>query len=1340
MPIKFSEQWDKNAINTIRILLKSNDPDVIDTAGHLREPYFSLALVSVLASRPATHLALLSVLLRKTKEQPQTALYPQEILELLKVELGDETVFHKNINRLTEILHLLVDLRVLEETKVEDRLHRFIDGYRFVEFPLTLTNASIPNKIEGKTKFKPSLEAQLKDSFLHVSTVLGDDGKPSNFDLKIVIDLVVRCFPPETFDFLKILRIVEQVADRLTPKISKPALLRIVFEEIKTVEPNAALLFAELNKLVYLTRKEVRYPITKESLEWIPWMLLGENYKISYASDKIRKDLAMNLFDNIILTAKNRSLSDEVINISDTWLLRKIVTVLRATSGVDITKVQNNLLRYLELTRDLLNEEEVRIDGTTELSAFIPQIERASSSLISYILLSCGILPPCMPEQIGADVHTMTFDNIGFFESLLKGSLIKSSPPTEGISHLEPEILQTSPEKSFATMDYDAHANLTNFFEKIESIDKGLKLCDTLRLVVISAKSQKPQNHSDVEELVRHLKVIVTKLQPTIPPNGLQKESKDTISHEEPSNAGLDSYCERIVKDYEKWGEWHMPDGTVASQPIIDAMKKRDLYHAFVPLDAFKRKDPFKNVSLYGSESYLEPEKGNKAIIDYSPIDNFFKEWLQDPLRSHVTILADFGSGKTSTLINLCYELAKRYLNSNDTSIRAPIFIPLQHFPQKSSFSDYIMDILQNRYGIMFSWKTFQDLLSRGKFVLLLDGFDEMAVRGDEGEAIRNFLQIDSLIMGLGKSVLTSRGHYFRTNKEALKTLLAVNPDDPLSSVSGRSRFEVLELRSLDYSKIRRITTLRYPKKALKLLKQIESIGDGNLLDLAHRPILLHMILDSFDRLRILKEVDLTLLYDSYTSQWVDVDTSREIGIMSPDGKRRLMQILAWKIFTHAKNTAHGSVHFSELSDHVNEFFSSEIRLNPTKHDLFQLETRTCTFLNRDEIGNYGFMEQSFMDYFLAKYFVEELKTTNKILISWKQINPLVRAFLEGTVSRDLLAQEILESIVKAWTDPEDITEWLFWRDLTNSARLDDYFALEDNQLRAIRERVAGQGPIIPPNMVCIPEGWFIRGSWEYEPSGLDYTYMRPARRIWLNNFAIDKFLVTNEQFSRFVKETGYKTTAEKEGWGMVVSSNDRWEKKENACWTDPSGLGIGVEDKGNHPVVQVSYDDALEYCKWRSKVEGVSFTLPTEAQYEKAARGALGRRFPWGNKWKKEMANCSSWWAKRELSREDWAKWWRNVKKRPCTTPVGQFPPNMYGIFDIVGNVWEWCRDYYSPGFYVVSSDRNPINEDGHEYRVIRGGGWDDLPTALRCAWRYTPKFYERGDNLGFRSVYNFE
>jgi len=254
--------------------------------------------------------------------------------------------------------------------------------------------------------------------------------------------------------------------------------------------------------------------------------------------------------------------------------------------------------------------------------------------------------------------------------------------------------------------------------------------------------------------------------------------------------------------------------------------------------------------------------------------------------------------------------------------------------------------------------------------------------------------------------------------------------------------------------------------------------------------------------------------------------------------------------------------------------------------------------------------------------------------------------------------------------------------------------------------------------MVFIPAGEFVMGS---EDLGDDE---RPVHHIDLDSFWIDRYEVTSDRFARFVAATGYQTEAERREWGLIGSGSDGstqlptgWEKVEGADWRHPRGPGSSIEGKMDHPVVLVSWNDADAYCRWAGK------KLPTEAQWEKAARGPAtgpepGRRYAWGNEFESTKANT-------------------NESGLGDTTPVGSYSPqgdSPYGASDMTGNVWEWVADWYDSTYYSQAPTANPPGPAASSYKVLRGGSWSFNEVYARTAFRYNVRPDYTYDFAGFR------
>ncbi|MCC3318396.1 formylglycine-generating enzyme family protein [Nocardia africana] len=242
-----------------------------------------------------------------------------------------------------------------------------------------------------------------------------------------------------------------------------------------------------------------------------------------------------------------------------------------------------------------------------------------------------------------------------------------------------------------------------------------------------------------------------------------------------------------------------------------------------------------------------------------------------------------------------------------------------------------------------------------------------------------------------------------------------------------------------------------------------------------------------------------------------------------------------------------------------------------------------------------------------------------------------------------------------------------------------------------------------------------------------------PQHTVMLDGYWIDRHPVTNAQFAEFADETGWVTTAERLGAGLVYGP-DYWEPIPGISWRRPHPDLSAVDDRPNHPVVHVSHDDATAYATWAGK------RLPTEDEWEYAAHGPSWRAWPWGSMWSRSAANSAEYWAgfaMRDL--DDWKRWyaghWRYHGPAPATTPVGSFAEfvSPFGVHDMAGNVTEWTSSKYRLyGFGTYDDGFGAAARLG--FRVARGGSWKMMRLQTRTSERIcgTPE-YEAFD-LGFR------
>ncbi|OVE78305.1 serine/threonine protein phosphatase [bacterium F16] len=282
--------------------------------------------------------------------------------------------------------------------------------------------------------------------------------------------------------------------------------------------------------------------------------------------------------------------------------------------------------------------------------------------------------------------------------------------------------------------------------------------------------------------------------------------------------------------------------------------------------------------------------------------------------------------------------------------------------------------------------------------------------------------------------------------------------------------------------------------------------------------------------------------------------------------------------------------------------------------------------------------------------------------------------------------------------------------------------------------------------MVHIPGGTFLMGTEDDDRWIEDGE--SPIRPVTVDPFYMDHHPVSNHQFAAFIQKTGYLTEAERFGWSYVflgqLSAEDQkqlvpqtvrdvpwWYGVAGAQWQTPFGPNSGITDTMDHPVVHVSWNDAVAYCQWSGK------RLPSEAEWEFAARGGLEqKRFSWGDELVPSGSHqCNIWQGDfpDTNSVEDGFKW---------TAPVVHYEPNRFGLYHMAGNVWEWSADWFSPTWHTehpCCAGTNPKGPSTGTNKSMRGGSFlchDSYCNRYRVAARTKNTPDSSTTNLGFRCV----
>ncbi|MCK4795456.1 MAG: SUMF1/EgtB/PvdO family nonheme iron enzyme [Desulfobacteraceae bacterium] len=267
----------------------------------------------------------------------------------------------------------------------------------------------------------------------------------------------------------------------------------------------------------------------------------------------------------------------------------------------------------------------------------------------------------------------------------------------------------------------------------------------------------------------------------------------------------------------------------------------------------------------------------------------------------------------------------------------------------------------------------------------------------------------------------------------------------------------------------------------------------------------------------------------------------------------------------------------------------------------------------------------------------------------------------------------------------------------------------------------------VPPDMVLIPGGEFEMGDHYGVPLGDDE---RPVHRVRVDSFCMGKHEITNQQYCNYLNSAYSQGLVQvisgavyPTGGGSAYCDTTTSSSYSGITWNGSSFSAVSAKE--DHPMVEISWYGSTAYCNY------YGYRLPTEAEWEYAARGGEHSpyyRYPWGDSIDGSKAN---YWSSGDPYESGAYPW---------TTPVGYYSANGYGLYDMAGNVWEWCNDWYSSTYYGISPYDNPTGPASGIYRVLRGGSWFYPTAGCRVAIRFNLSALVRSSNIGFRVVLDFK
>ncbi len=788
-------------------------------------------------------------------------------------------------------------------------------------------------------------------------------------------------------------------------------------------------------------------------------------------------------------------------------------------------------------------------------------------------------------------------------------------------------------------------------------------------------------------------------------------------------------------------------------------VKEREVRELYIPLACRRELFDPSGGEKTGEEFYRKEDGWITGYMD---------RWLEDTTREHVSILGEFGTGKTWFTLHYAYRAMLDYRRAVEKGLerpRLPVVVQLRDYAKQLSSESLFSDFFFHKHEISLpNYSAFRFLNRIGKLLLLFDGFDEMADKMDRQRMIDNFWELARVVVPGSKAVLTCRNEHFPEAREGRKLLKA----ELRASVSDLSaeppRFEVLYLEPFDQEQIRLALSRRTKKETVDVI-----MGNGQLADMARRPVLLEYIIYSLKEIEEGKPVDLARIYLYAVTKKLREDFKTGRTFTSSADRLFFMCELS----SHMLSTNVLSLNYRAFPGRLQQLFGAAVSEEKTL-DFWKYSMMGNTLLVRNDDGDYSPAHKSLTEFFTAFklaaclgflppdftaaaadqshidrgrapqpyswdcYFRREADEQGEIsliapldgfkagdrealLLQLARMPEAVWRFLFDMANHDAVRGSfysflitVLEDFKTGRRDPakeQAVLQFIYsFRRLSREWDGGEERGREVcriwNGFRGKEMGVAGEKPSVitiehgngtpsfPPfEMVRIPTGSFLMGDNLNDREG-------PIHRVSIaQSYLIGTTPVTNKLYKSVMGEL-------------------------------PSRF-----EGDNRPLENVSWMDAVLFCNRLSEQVGLTPVYTIDGETVVPDWGSGGFRLPTEAEW--EFACRAGSTDERYGDLEKIA--WYSRNSGDSTHPVAALKPNAWGMYDMLGNVWEWCWDWYDRGYYKKSPLENPQGPSEGGIRVIRGGGWGDSPDYCRASFRsHAPPGLRLG-LLGFRLARSF-
>jgi formylglycine-generating enzyme required for sulfatase activity len=649
---------------------------------------------------------------------------------------------------------------------------------------------------------------------------------------------------------------------------------------------------------------------------------------------------------------------------------------------------------------------------------------------------------------------------------------------------------------------------------------------------------------------------------------------------------------------------------------------------------------------------YLEIEATSRSLPDQFDLAQYCADFVQDSGRRLLAILGDFGTGKTTFVRRLLKQRTSPICD--EVPLGQTLLAELKGYASGSGLRDHLSGEFRRRCQLSFDSSLLDEFLDQPSSLLLLDGLDEMAQTNLAADPRRGFREsIEAIIHQTGRChlIVTSRNEYIR--------------DSHIESGLTALGFDVVYIAHWTEDDVQRYLSRCQDAGLLDDSEAIwGEISDRfDLPDILRRPIFASLFVKGSNRLLGEGHIRTVSIYKDHIDEWLTYQAFLRAGILHFSDMKFFVESLALHMAVQAKT----ALAVEEFDETVGVAFAK--RLGPASYmeklsaatQALSQDSRTNTLLSRRG-DYYSFGHKSFLEYFVAERLVREILDGCPDYLSRLTVSDDILYFVWQLYAEQCRSEGPLNEILLESSD-ENVLSWCL-----EVRRM--LCAFEGQLRQEFDARFIDEGDALAVNVSEMTQFRYVCGG-DSILGSCEEDGEKPVRRVRISEFEIMTYTVTSAEYLGFLNEVGY-----------VPRSGKTKRYYEILSRKHP-----------DHPAVFVCLADALAYAEWKNA------RLPTEEEWERACRGRLGRRWPWGDVLLEDLLNSAS----------------RDIRDT-CSVREAWQNSSPFGVRGMAGNVWEWTSTQVGP------------------YHVVRGGSWSDKPEKCRCSSRETEDPRNSYNSLGFR------